>query len=310
MKAMGLLLAGVVLLAANQPATVCAETESIDLKALAQDNRDKTNRIPVVTASDVLGCYDRNAVAADKIFLFTLVRVSGRIQEVGTTIDDHYFVRLTSESYFSLYGRDDLWRIKPSILCLFSRTNRDDVAKLAVRDDVTISGICTGMKQHLLGGPTFTDCSVIANRGLGPLPSLPRPILGQPEQSDSNRSAKHKEHLTASGSTKNGIAAFNVGASPFEAYDKKLIVCVQGRWFALIEKNGLYERSGNVTIKFQLLPDGSVSNVKVKDTSVGEILALFCQKAIVEASPFEPLPDSLREKAGTEPREVVFTFNY
>jgi len=39
MKAMGLLLAGIALLAANQPATVCAETETVDLKALAKKAR-------------------------------------------------------------------------------------------------------------------------------------------------------------------------------------------------------------------------------------------------------------------------------
>jgi len=46
MKAMGMLLAGIALLAANQPATVCAETETIDgasdainLKALAKKAR-------------------------------------------------------------------------------------------------------------------------------------------------------------------------------------------------------------------------------------------------------------------------------
>ena len=41
MKAIALrvLLTGVALLAANQPATVCAETETIDLKALAKKAR-------------------------------------------------------------------------------------------------------------------------------------------------------------------------------------------------------------------------------------------------------------------------------
>jgi len=36
MKALGALLDGIALLAANQPVTVCAETETIDLKEIAQ----------------------------------------------------------------------------------------------------------------------------------------------------------------------------------------------------------------------------------------------------------------------------------
>ncbi|MBM3862307.1 MAG: hypothetical protein FJ395_22010 [Verrucomicrobia bacterium] len=39
MKALGTLIAGIALLAANQPATVCAQTEIIDLKALAKKAR-------------------------------------------------------------------------------------------------------------------------------------------------------------------------------------------------------------------------------------------------------------------------------
>ena len=89
-----------------------------------------------------------------------------------------------------------------------------------------------------------------------------------------------------------------------------IVRAVQSRWYALIEKNGLYERAGEVTIHFELLADGSVTNAVVKNTSAGEILALFCQKAIVESGPFAPWPEELRTYLGNEPREVDFTFYY
>lgn len=122
--------------------------------------------------------------------------------------------------------------------------------------------------------------------------------------------AAEKSQATTSGAAKIGVTAFNVAESPFGAYDKAIVRAVQSRWFALIEKNGLYERSGQVTLHFQLLDDGTVQAVEVKENSAGQILALFCEKAIVESAPFSPLPEELRMLVGREPREVNFTFYY
>ena len=107
-----------------------------------------------------------------------------------------------------------------------------------------------------------------------------------------------------------GIAAFNVAESPFGAYDKAIIRAVQSRWYALIEHNQLYERAGQVTLHFNLLPDGSVRALETKENSAGVTLGLFCEKAIVDSAPFEPLPDRLRTLIGSQAREVDFTFYY
>jgi hypothetical protein len=122
--------------------------------------------------------------------------------------------------------------------------------------------------------------------------------------------AARKSRLNMIGVDRRGIAAFNVADSPFGPYDKEVVRAVQSRWYALIQKNGLYERAGEVTIHFQLLADGSVTNASVKASTAGEILALFCQKAIVESGPFAPWPEDLRIYLGNEPRDVDFTFYY
>jgi len=119
-----------------------------------------------------------------------------------------------------------------------------------------------------------------------------------------------KAHITAMGVTRTGVAAFNVEESPFGEYDKKIFKAVQSRWLALIERFGMYERAGTVSVHFDLLDDGQVRNLKIADNSAGQILALFCEKAIIESGPFEPLPDNLRALVGKEPREAIFTFNY
>jgi hypothetical protein len=72
----------------------------------------------------------------------------------------------------------------------------------------------------------------------------------------------------------------------------------------------LYERAGTVTVHFNLLQDGSVQNMEVKENTAGQILSLFCEKAVVDSAPFAPLPENLRMLIGEDPREVNFTFYY
>lgn len=127
---------------------------------------------------------------------------------------------------------------------------------------------------------------------------------------DGRTLATRKSRLVAAGVSRQGVAAFNVAASPFGAYDKRLIYAVQSRWYALIERYGLYERAGQVTVRFELWEDGRVANLERKTNTAGELLALICEKAITDSAPFEPLPESLRVLLAGEPREVNFTFYY
>jgi hypothetical protein len=119
-----------------------------------------------------------------------------------------------------------------------------------------------------------------------------------------------KAHLVAAGVSRAGVTAFNVEASPFGAYDKKVIKAVQSRWYQLIDRYGIYEETATVTVYFELFDDGQVKNVKPIEDTGNSILSLFCEKAIVDSGPFEPWPDELRALAGKEPRQATFTFYY
>jgi len=119
-----------------------------------------------------------------------------------------------------------------------------------------------------------------------------------------------KAHRTVAGVSRNGVAAFGVAESPFGAYDQKLIKAVQSHWYALIDHYGIYESADVVTVKFQLLDDGQVKDVTSTDSGQNTILSLFCEKAIIESGPFDPLSDELRALIGKEPREISFTFYY
>jgi outer membrane biosynthesis protein TonB len=140
--------------------------------------------------------------------------------------------------------------------------------------------------------------------------AVPAPTPTPAAPSAGREIATAKSQLTASGAAKRGVAAFNVAESPFGEYDKKIVKAVQSRWYALIQRYGIYERAGTVILHFELHDDGSVHNLSREENSAGEILALFCEKAVVDSAPFEPLPDSLRILVGKEPREVNFTFYY
>jgi hypothetical protein len=119
-----------------------------------------------------------------------------------------------------------------------------------------------------------------------------------------------KAHLTVAGVSRTGVTAFNVEESPFGAYDKKIIRAVQSRWFALIDHYGIYESAAMVTVHFELLDDGQLKNVSTVNVEGKGILSLFCEKAILDSGPFDPLPDNLRALVGKEPREASFTFYY
>lgn len=158
---------------------------------------------------------------------------------------------------------------------------------------------------------------------LDPVPSLPpakaqpltpapthAPSPPQPADPSGRTIVTPKTKLTTAGVSRTGVTAFNVASSPFGEYDKKIVAAVQSRWYALISRYGIYERTGIVTIHFKLHDDGTVHGITVRDSSAGEILALYCQKAILDSSPFDPFPDNLRVLVGQEPREVDFTFYY
>ncbi len=158
--------------------------------------------------------------------------------------------------------------------------------------------------------PLLTTTAIPASPGSPGAEAAMGGGTGSAGSGSSREIAARKTKGTTVGVNRVGVAAFNVAESPFGAYDKQVVRAVQSRWYALIEQNGLYERAGEVTIHFKLMPDGSVADADVKTSTAGQILALFCQKAVVESAPFEPWPEELRTYLGNEPREVDFTFYY
>ena len=100
-------------------------------------------------------------------------------------------------------------------------------------------------------------------------------------------------------------------ATPFGAYDRAIVEAISQRWYDLLDRQQFAQnRTGKVTVYFHLNPDGSVTEMKITETTVGDLFAYLCRDAIEQAAPFGPWPSDMRRMVGTNFREITFTFYY
>ena len=112
------------------------------------------------------------------------------------------------------------------------------------------------------------------------------------------------------GVNQRGKLSLDVKATPFGAYDYMLIAAVQQRWYDLLDNTQFAQRAGKVILEFRLYYDGRITDMKVAGNDVGELLALICQRAVLDPSPFAPWPSDMRRAVGKNYRDVMFTFYY
>jgi hypothetical protein len=106
-------------------------------------------------------------------------------------------------------------------------------------------------------------------------------------------------------------ASLDVRKQPFGQYDAMFIAAVQKRWFDILdERDYVQGHSGKVVLRFNLYYDGRITNLEIAENNVGELLAVICQRAILDPSPYAPWPTELRRMAKANYREVQFTFYY
>lgn len=106
-------------------------------------------------------------------------------------------------------------------------------------------------------------------------------------------------------------ASFDTRATTFGAYDRAFIDAVASRWYDLLD-NMSYDgyRRGQVVVQFDLNYDGRITNMKVVENTVTGTLALLCEKAVSDPSPFEKWSREMRLTVGKDSREIKFTFYY
>jgi hypothetical protein len=106
------------------------------------------------------------------------------------------------------------------------------------------------------------------------------------------------------------ISSLDARQTAFASYDQAIINAIAKRWYDLLDASSSPTRPGEVVLEFRLHSDGRVTDLKVVETNVGDVLALFCQKAVSDPSPFEKWPPDMRRMISKDYRDIRFAFFY
>jgi outer membrane biosynthesis protein TonB len=107
------------------------------------------------------------------------------------------------------------------------------------------------------------------------------------------------------------VPSFDVRATPFGEYDAVFFEAVQQYWNdELYSQQFAMDRTGRVTIQFNLNYDGTVTDVKILSNTVGVLLGSVCQNAIEVPAPFARWPEGMRREIGRNYRQITVTFIY
>lgn len=148
------------------------------------------------------------------------------------------------------------------------------------------------------------------------MPSTPEQPRQRPrtlrEAMQRNPSLAGQKTLQDGGVQRRGhIAMVDAKSSAFGEYDYAFIRAVEQRWYQLLDDNQyLLDRQGKVVLQFRLHYDGRITDMEVAGNTVGDVLGLLCQKAILDPAPFPKWPSAMRQAVRSEYRDVRFTFYY
>ena len=115
--------------------------------------------------------------------------------------------------------------------------------------------------------------------------------------------------------TGTGTNDFAVGpphkSGPLDSYDNAIFHSIEQKWFDLLDsKQFRLNKTGKVVVRFHLNSDGTISDVKISENHVGELLGYACERAIKDCAPFGKWPPNMARIDEKDYREVTFTFYY
>jgi hypothetical protein len=121
------------------------------------------------------------------------------------------------------------------------------------------------------------------------------------------------EKMKQEGGVKRHLSApsLDTKGTPFGEYDAAIVAAIQQRWYDLLENQSFArEHTGKVVLEFRLNYDGRITDMKVIENDVDDLLGYLCRRAITDPAPYQPWPSDLRRLMGADYREVRFTFFY
>jgi hypothetical protein len=107
------------------------------------------------------------------------------------------------------------------------------------------------------------------------------------------------------------IPSLGIKESQFGAYYKAFLGAVEGRWIGLLEQRDYgHQKAGAVVLEFKLHQDGRVTDMKVVDSAMNEVLCLICQKSVLDLCPFARWPNAMQQSIGAEHCTLTLAFKY
>jgi hypothetical protein len=89
-----------------------------------------------------------------------------------------------------------------------------------------------------------------------------------------------------------------------------MIRAVQARWYSLLDQREYAsDGRGKVMLHFVLHYDGRITDMSVEEKTVSEVLALLCEKAVLDPAPYAAFPSDMRRMLG-DSRKIQFVFYY
>ena len=105
--------------------------------------------------------------------------------------------------------------------------------------------------------------------------------------------------------------SFEAIGTPFGEYDARIVAAISQHWYDLVDNQAVsHQLTGKVVVEFRLNYDGRITDMKVIENDVDEMLKLLCQEAIRDPAPYERWPSEMRRMMATDYREIRFTFYY
>jgi len=110
---------------------------------------------------------------------------------------------------------------------------------------------------------------------------------------------------------RNPLPSFDSKSTAFGEYDAKIVEAISQRWYDLLDSQKFaQDRTGQVTLRFHLNYNGTITDMTVMKNTVGDLLSYVCQQAVTDPAPFEAWPSDMRRQIGANFREITFTFYY
>lgn len=82
------------------------------------------------------------------------------------------------------------------------------------------------------------------------------------------------------------------------------------KWFELLDsRHFTINTTGKVVLEFELHPDGTVGQLRIKFQNVGNLLTFVCEKAVIDEAPYAPWTEQMKKTLGRA-LNVQYTFDY